>query len=507
MADAAGLVLGMDVGTSSLRTALFSMSGQRQPGTTAQHTYALRDRPSGAAELDPARLLRAALAALTETLARHAADPALRARPILAWGTSGFWHSLLGTDAEGRPLTPIFTWADSRAASDAARLRETLEERAVHTRTGCMVRASFWPAKLAWLRRTRPGLFARVAHWVSPADWVLASLGDASARPGRSALSGTGLIDWTRGGWDRELLRALALSPERLPRLPEVGSSPPGPWRLGARWERRFPALRGAAIFPAIGDGAAGNLGCGLGEPGHGKRRFAAVNFGTSAAVRLTRAGAYRPAPFGLFCYALDDGDRWLVGGATANAGNARAWAREAFGLTEAEADRTPAGLATRPPAAPLLALSHLHGERAPTWRDDLAGAIVGLRADHRAGDLFRAVVEGTYLRLGRIVDALAAAEEDAGGGDLRLVVSGGLTRSPASVRWLCDALGRPCHVSAEHEASLRGAAVYALRRLGRRAEPAGREPAIRSRPAWARHYATLRKRQAKLEETLTNGW
>ena len=498
MANAPGLVLGMDIGTSSLRTALFSATGHRFLETTAQRAYPLRVRSAGAAELDPARLLQAALTALTETLARRASDPALRERPILAWGTSGFWHSILGTDAGGRPLTPIFTWADSRAATEAARLRETLDERAVHARTGCMLRASYWPAKLAWLRRTQPGTFARVAHWTSPADWVLASLGDNTARPGRSTLSGTGLIDGARGEWDGPLLDALDLDPGRLPLLPTVGS-PPGPWRLGARWERRFPALRETAIFPAIGDGAAGNLGCGLGEPGSGKQRFAALNFGTSAAVRLARAGAYRPVPFGLFCYALDDGQGWLVGGATANAGNARVWARETFGLTETEADRTPASLAARPPAAPLLALSHLHGERAPTWRDDLAGVLVGLRVDHRAGDLFRAVVEGTYLRLGRIADMLAGEA----GGDLRLVVSGGLTRSPAAVRWLCDALGRPCYASAEPEASLRGAAVYALRRIGQREDRAARGPGIRPRPAWARHYAALRGRQARLEEAL----
>ena len=503
----------MDVGTSSLRTALFSAAGRRLPGTTAQHAYPLRERPAGAAELDPVRLFRAALTALTETLARRDADPGLRARPILAWGTSGFWHSLLGMDVGGRPLTPILTWADTRAAPDAARLREALDERAVHARTGCMVRASYWPAKLAWLRRTRPGIFARVARWTSPADWVLACLGDGDgddARPGRSTLSGTGLVDWTThvggGGWDAALLRELDLSPERLPPFPGAGSPPPGPWRLGQRWARRFPALRGTAVFPSIGDGAAGNLGCGLGEPGRGKRRFAALNFGTSAAVRLARGGTYRPAPFGLFCYALgDDGDGWLVGGATANAGNARAWAQETFGLTEAAADRTPAGLAARPPsAAPLLALAHLHGERAPTWRDDLPGAVVGLRADHRAGDLFRAVVEGTYLRLGRIADALAAGEFSASGGEeLRLVVSGGLAHSPAAVRWLCDALGRPCHVSPEPEASLRGAAVYALRRLGGREERVGRGPALHPRPAWARHYAAQRERQARLEEAL----
>jgi gluconokinase len=72
-------------------------------------------------------------------------------------------------------------------------LREEFSERAIHARTGCMLRSSYWPAKLLWLRRTRPKLFTRVTRWMSPAEWLHLELcGEAGCS--YAMASGTGLL-------------------------------------------------------------------------------------------------------------------------------------------------------------------------------------------------------------------------------------------------------------------------------------------------------------------------
>ena len=152
-------VLALDLGTSSVRTALFDQRGRRLVATTAQQLYRVTYTADGGAELDPATLRNATRRCLRQTLRRHPG-------PVLAVGVSCFWHSLLGTDARGRPVTPIYTWADARCRPAAAWLRATRSERRYHAQTGCMLRASFWPAKLRWLRQTR------VARWVSTAEWL-----------------------------------------------------------------------------------------------------------------------------------------------------------------------------------------------------------------------------------------------------------------------------------------------------------------------------------------------
>ena len=119
-------------------------------GTDARREYAVQYSADGGAELSPFRLRQAARNCVRETLQAHRASR-FRKVPVIGVGGSAFWHSLLGLDGNGRPLTPIFTWADSRCARDAIQLREQFDEGKIHTQTGCMLRASFWPAKLRWL--------------------------------------------------------------------------------------------------------------------------------------------------------------------------------------------------------------------------------------------------------------------------------------------------------------------------------------------------------------------
>lgn len=483
---APGLVLAMDIGTSSLRTALFSLDGARHEATTSQQTYALRTAADGTAELAPARLLAAALQALTETFARQDADKSLSDQPILAWGSSCFWHSLLGVNAKFSPLTPIYTWADSRCTADAARLREKLSETSVHARTGCMLRASFWPAKLAWLGRTQKALARRVAHWVSPVDYLHAQF-CGLPRPSLSMQSGSGLLDLAVGSWDREVCTVVGFTPTFDP-----GFRAAPPLEITRRFARKFPRLRGTPLIAAIGDGAASNLGSGA-----TLARVAAINYGTSAAARVVRAGPYKPAPPGLFCYAID-ARRWLLGGATSNAGNVYQWASEVFRVDEAALR---ASYQQRPePDNSLVVLPFLNRERAPTWCEELPATLAGVRQSHSAIDLHRAFTEATFLRLAQIVAPL----EKAVGGRLRFIVSGGLSRSDSSVHQLASVLARPCHASREPEASLRGAAVFALESLGGKAANALWSPPIKPNPKLSRLYAAARERQTILEENLT---
>src|SRR6266478_1919490 len=188
--QSSALILAIDIGTSSLRTALFDVRARRFVRATAQEAYSLRVTADGGAELSPQTLRQTLFRCLAKTLRSYHADRTLRRRPVIAVGTSCFWHSLLGADEDGRALTPIYTWADSRCREDAARLRAEFSERAIHARTGCMLRSSFWPAKLLWLQRTQPKLFARAARWMSPAEWLQREL-CGEARCSYAMASGT----------------------------------------------------------------------------------------------------------------------------------------------------------------------------------------------------------------------------------------------------------------------------------------------------------------------------
>jgi gluconokinase len=438
-------ILALDLGTSSCRSALFDVRARRQLKTTAQRTYVLRTAADGTAELDPAAVLGGIEQCIDATLARAGHDTTNR---IAAVGMSCFWHGLIGVDAEGGPLTPIITWADRRPRVDAGRLRQDHDEVAYHRRTGCMLRAPFWPAKLAWIARTRKREARAVRWWLSPADWLLWRW-CGSLRTAHGMATATGLYRQGACAWDVDALAIAGVAPEKLPAIDDA------PLRLGPGARRTWRLLRDAQWFPGIGDGAASNLGAGAATAG-----TAAINHGTSAAVRVMRRGANARAPFGLFCYRVDR-RRHLVGGAVSNAGNLFAWCQANLRLPTGDA--LEAALAARAlPMAELAVLPAWLGERAPSWREDGGGAIAGITQATSALDLAQAVIEGGFQRLAQVVERVLP-----GTAPVAILVGGGIQHSPGALQRLADVLGRELVACAEPETSLRGAGVFALESLG----------------------------------------
>ena len=486
------LVLAIDIGTSSVRTALFNHQGKRLTGSLTQRQHAVTHSPAGAAELDPTTLEAGLLHCLDKTLSRA------RRHPILAVGISCLWHSLLGSDRGGKALTPIYTWADARCRAESAHLRAEMAERDYHRLTGCMLRASYWPAKLRWLAREKRGVFRRVARWQSAAEWLLNTLcEDGGNVCALGMATGTGLFNPSTLNWEPGLLAWCGLAQEQVPR---VGDEPR---RMRPAYARRFPQLAGAQWWPAIGDGAAGNLGSGATKPGR-----AAINVGTSAAFRVMREGRRATSPFGLFAYRVD-ARRYVVGGAVSNAGNLRAWCRRELNLPGSER-AIDIAMAARPgPCRSLVTLPFWLAERAPTWREDLDGVIRGFTQDVTALDVLQSTTESVYHRLAMIAD-MSLLKDAASKRTTQIIVSGGILKSAHLLQRLADVLGRPVYPSTEPEASLRGAAVYALEKTDAAIQqddaPPEVGPVVRPRARYAALYAREREKQRRLETLMASG-
>jgi gluconokinase len=350
-----------------------------------------------------------------------------------------------------------------------------------------MLRAAFWPAKLRWLRRTDRAGSNRVARWISPVAWITRELFGVEATS-HSMASGTGLYSLKAADWDEALCDACDVAPGQLGTICD----------LSALSKSRRSHLRSAAIFPAIGDGAASNLGSGADVANR-----VAINIGTSAAVRTVEAQSdarRTELPFGLFRYVVDD-KRTLLGGAVSNAGNLRQWCLRELRLQDESA-------AEKALSRGAIASDHLSvlpfwvSERAPTWPEGLHGVIAGLAQTTTAADIFRAVTTSTYYRL---ADILAEIEKALGTAASDVVVSGGVLRSPASLKLLADCLGRDIHVSGQMESSLRGAAIHAIQQLGGTVAPLAAERLVRHNAVRAEQHRSGRERQRTAERMFSD--
>jgi sugar (pentulose or hexulose) kinase len=158
--------------------------------------------------------------------------------------------------------------------------------------------------------------------------------------------------------------------------------------------------------------------------------------------------------------------------------------------------------LAERPAPPPgLTVLPAWTAERAPTWDEEQTGVVHGIGQHTTAIDLYQAITDATYHRLGRIADLLIEHTDIVP----KFIVSGGIQKSSVAMQRFADIFGQPLRANDEPEASLRGAAIYALEKLGAKISGARLERAVRPRPRWTREHARVRERLLALEETLAS--
>jgi len=354
----APLVLALDIGTSGLRVFLFDSRGRPVAGCIAHADRPVRTAADGEVTVDADERVRAACLTIDAVLARAGR----RASEIAAVAASTFWHSLVGVDAGGRPTTRVLTWADTRARGAAAALRRELDPIDTHARTGCVLHASYLPAKLRWLREQETDAYARTAWWMSLGEYLFLRILGAR-RAGHGMASATGLYDQRLRRWDRPLLSHLLVGEETLSPIDDAPIA-----RMLPAFARRWPALADAKWVPAIGDGACSNVGAGaIG------RDTASLFLGTSGAMRVVYATDDPPIVEGGWTYRLD-ASRVVAGGALSNGGNVLTWLARTFpgldlaaAVRRGSADGAPA-IAARRGTTPRARRSPASGSaRAPT--------------------------------------------------------------------------------------------------------------------------------------------
>jgi gluconokinase len=481
-------VLSIDVGSSSVRAELYDESGHDIEGTEVKLDYEFEYTPDGGAVQDADELLDLVVRAVDGALSRS------EDAEISGVAMSTFWHSVLGLDRDGRPTTPILTWADRRAAASVPELLERLEERVYHRRTGCVPHSSYWPAKLLWSGHAMAEAFEKTERWVSPADYFYARFFGEEYQVGTSMASGTGLFDQNRRGWDRETLEVLPVEEAQLSAISDE------PRRgLAREWAERWPALQKTPWLPAAGDGACSNVGSGC----TGNDRLALM-VGTSGAMRVLWKAESVEIPDGPWCYRAD-AERYVMGGALSDGGNLIEWLRNTLRLPDPEkTERLLSDM--EPDSHGLTFLPLFAGERGPGWADLANGTVSGLSMSSKPVEILRAAMEAVAFRFALIAEIL----ETASPGEKEVVASGGgLLHSPTWTRIMADTLGRPVTLSGVKEASSRGAALIALEALGGPEIEASEAPLDETfEPDPARHglYRKALERQRRLYDAVLGG-
>src|SRR5579884_2087146 len=487
-------ILSLDVGTSSTRTMLFDATGTAIPHVISQKTYQLNTSNDGEVSVDPDMLINTIAQTIDEAL--KAAGPL--ASQIRAVAIDTFWHSLIAVDSDNKPLTPLITWEDTRPRQAAGELYSQLDEKAIHARTGARLHASYWPAKLRWLATTSPEVLQKAAQWLSFGEYLHRQLLGRSVCS-LSMASGTGMLLTRERTWDTELMHILGVRPEQFPQLGDLHDSVSG---LKPEYASRWPALRDIPWYPAIGDGAAANIGSGCVT-----EKNWAITIGTSSAIRVVVSPDEVVPAAGLWLYLLD-AKCGLIGGALSEGGNVVAWLEHTLKLPPLK-EVEPQIANMQPDSSGLTILPFISGERSPGWHDEARLTITGLNSHTTPLDILRASLEAIAYQLNIVYDQLNTQLEKLEIAPTLIGSGGALLSSPTLQGIIADTLNTPLYPSIERECSARGVALLALEALGTIPDVADvpvelEDPLL---PEETRHgiYVQAAQRQQELYDVLLN--
>lgn len=423
-------LIGIDVGTTALKAVLIDAAGNRLAAYAEPYPIA---RPApGHAEQEPGDWM----AAIANALAAFARDHDLSA--VAGIGICSQVNTHVFAGADGVPLLPAILWQDQRAAPEAADLdaRITADQKLGWFGAPIPIDASHALARMEYVRRHRPEVWAGTRHVLLPKDYCVLQLTGAV---GSDPVSAVGLVG--QRGYVGELLDLVPGAAERLPSLHPMS-------HVAGRVRDGLPCA-GVPVVVGTLDAWGGMFGVGVVADGDAMYQSGTSEIAGIVSARVT------PTP-GVIVFPPYEGIV-LHAAPTQTGGAALAWASRLF-------ERNPAAFCelagTVPPsdAIPLF-LPHLEGERAPYWDSSTRGVFA--RIDTRAGapEMARSVLEGVALS---VAVAFGALETSAG---LKLTsanIGGGGARSDLWCQIRADALGFALRRAAVPEAAALGAAILA---------------------------------------------
>ena len=413
-----GVVIGIDIGTSSTKGVLADLSG-RVLHTVIKHHDVQRPNP-GHVEMDGAvwweefRHISREMVSYTEA-------------PIISVGVSGMGPCLLITDENRIPLRPAILYGvDTRAGVQIDRINADLGAEAILELCGSALSSQAVGPKLAWLEDNEPQAWARARFLFMPASWLAWNLTDRYGLDHQSASQCTPLYD-TRAlrwhtPWADPLRGQIALPPLLWPG-DEIGTVTAAAAIITGLPEG-IPVIMGTidAWSEALSIGAqtAGDL---------------MLMYGTTMfLINTTSERVTHPALWGTVGAVPGT---WNFAAGMATSGAITGWLRNLFGSPEypqllAEASASPPG------SRGLLMLPYFAGERTPVSDPNARGIIAGLTVEHVRGDIYRAALEATAFGIRHNVEQMRAAGADI----TRIIAVGGGTQGDLWTQIVSDVTG-----------------------------------------------------------------
>ncbi len=417
-------LMGIDMGTTSVKTAVFDEALVEKRRSTRDYTLLSEgDRVEFPAE-DYFRMVAEEIAA---------AKAELR---IDALSIDTQCETLILTDEEGVPVRRAIVWLDNRATEEAALIEAHFGKERVYEVTGQPEVTATWPAcKLLWIKRNEPLVWAKTKKIFLLEDYILYKLTGRFVTE-KTLQSSTIYFDVRKGAWWGEMLDYIGVSSEMLPTLLDSGVA--------------VGEYDGIRVVTGAMDQVAGAIGAGVVEPG-----IVSVMTGTTMVLFTPsdRIPPFNPESI-VPCHYNWDGNYCLLSWSP-TAGMALKWFKNALceGFSFRELDEMAA--AVPPGSAGVTFLPYLCGSTMPKYNPDARGSFTGLTTEHGRGHFVRSVMESIACMLRANLEYLGLEVNE-------IRAMGGGATSPLWCQMKADMTGRRLVTLKNTETACLGSAILA---------------------------------------------
>jgi xylulokinase len=443
-------LLGIDVGTSGCKAALFSAGGELL--AVAYTEYDMAHPQPGYAELDALQVWATVKRLIAQAAAEAGRDP------VQALAVSSMGEAVVPVTLARQVLAPSIINFDRRGEEFLLALRARIPAERLYRINGNTLGNNYSLTKLIWLQRYQPEVYARADVFLHWSGFIAFMLG-AEPAVDYSLANRTLLFDLDQAGWSDELIALAGLDRAKLPR-PVAPGTLLGQVSAGVARELGLPP--GVSISAGVHDQNANALGCGVTAEGQ-------AVYGMGTFTCITPVFNQRIDPALMLARGLNTEHHAVAGRYVSflyNQGGALLkWYRDTFAPLEkrqaaAEGRDIYAELIREIPRGPseVLVLPHFMQTGPPEFISASSGVMLGLKLETTRGEILKGILEGSVYYLKECVDTLPAV-----GISIRdFRATGGGSKSDAWVQLSADIFGIPIVRPQFTEAGALGAAILA---------------------------------------------
>ncbi len=433
-------LIGLDVGTTSVKAALFDTSGSQLAVCAIEYSL---DKPApDIVELDPEVYWRSACTAIADIINSNEVSIA----DIKGIGVTSQGETLIVLDKHGKPLRKAIVWLDNRAVSESDAIADNFSVDEVYRITGQQEIVPGWTAaKILWIKNNELDIFNNIDMLLMVSDYLIFKLtgnfvSDHGINPS------TLYYDLTTGTWWNKMLDFLGIEVSQLPVLQNSGT-------VAGKVTADIGLGHDTVVVSAPIDQIAGAAGAGNIAPGM-------ITETTGSALAIC-ASCDRPVydprkRVGLYRHAVPD--TYVLLPWVPTAGMAFRWFRDEFAPGVSYSELAEAAQKVYPGANGLTFLPHLSGAVCPEVNPHARGVFHGISLGHRREHFIRALFEAVAFILRENLEMLA----DLGITCDKVCSLGGGAESPLWLQIKADVLNREIVTAATSETTCLGCALLA---------------------------------------------